>query len=226
LAGRVGPRRLGRDRRRRLLVPPGPFGRHVEDRRQAPGAGRGRVHPGRSPRGGRGRSHRRAARGEGRGGGVLRRAQTGTPAVRPVTCRAFRAGGPRDGQGPQARARAVRARPAEDALGEDHAPRDPRDLSEEGAGGSLVARESRRRQGDRRGELMGATLVKSLAMLLVLAILAVSYGCAGFSSSSTVRRPGSISTLTLRCSTFSATTSRSTARSSAAASVSAERAPC
>ena len=30
---------------------------------------------------------------------------------------------------------------------------------------------------------MGATLVKSLAMLLVLAILAVSYGCAGFSSS-------------------------------------------
>src|SRR3989454_1010764 len=192
LAGRVGPRRLGRDRRRRLLVPPGPFGRHVEDRRQAPGARRGRVHPGRSPRGGRGRSHRRAARGEGRGGGVLRRAQTGTPAVRPVTCRAFRAGGPRDGQGPQARARAVRARPAQDALGEDHAPRDPRDLSEEGAGGSLVARKSRRRQGDRRGELMGATLVKSLAMLLVLAILAVSYGCAGFSSSDSSAFPVSL----------------------------------
>ena len=39
---------------------------------------------------------------------------------------------------------------------------------------------------------MGATLVKSLAMLLVLAILAVSYGCAGFSSSDSTAFPVSL----------------------------------
>ena len=39
---------------------------------------------------------------------------------------------------------------------------------------------------------MGATLVKSLAMLLVLAILAVSYGCAGFSSSDSSAFPVSL----------------------------------
>ena len=39
---------------------------------------------------------------------------------------------------------------------------------------------------------MGASLVKSLAMLLVLAILAVSYGCAGFSSSDSTAFPVSL----------------------------------
>jgi len=39
---------------------------------------------------------------------------------------------------------------------------------------------------------MGATLLKSLAMLLVLAILAVSYGCAGFSSSDSTAFPVSL----------------------------------
>ena len=39
---------------------------------------------------------------------------------------------------------------------------------------------------------MGATLVKSLAMLLVLAILAVSYGGAGFSSSDSSAFPVSL----------------------------------
>ena len=72
LAGRVGARRLGLRRRRRLLVHPRALRRHPQDRRQARGAGRGRVGPRRAPRGDRGRRHRRAPRGEGRDGGVLR----------------------------------------------------------------------------------------------------------------------------------------------------------
>jgi hypothetical protein len=39
---------------------------------------------------------------------------------------------------------------------------------------------------------MGAALVKRLAMLLVFAILAVSYGCAGFSSSDSTAFPVSL----------------------------------
>ena len=49
LARRLGPRRLGLHRPRRLLVHPGPLRRHAEDRRQAAGAGRGRIGAGRPP---------------------------------------------------------------------------------------------------------------------------------------------------------------------------------
>ena len=45
MAGRLGPRRLGVDRRGRRLVPPRPQRRHAQGGRQAAGAGRGRVDP-------------------------------------------------------------------------------------------------------------------------------------------------------------------------------------
>src|SRR5437764_679129 len=82
LERRVGARRLGDDRRRRLLVHPGTLGRHAEDRGQTAGAGRGRVGS-RRPSGRRrvGR-HRRAARGEGRVDRLLRRLAPRTRAGR------------------------------------------------------------------------------------------------------------------------------------------------
>ena len=66
--GRLGARRLGLGRRRRLLVPARPLRRHAQHRRQADRAGRARVGRGRAPGGARGGGDRRAARGEGRDG--------------------------------------------------------------------------------------------------------------------------------------------------------------
>ena len=69
---RVGARRLGLRRRRRLLVPARPLRRHAEHRRQAHRPRRARVRRRRPPRRARGRRDRRAARGEGRDGVDLR----------------------------------------------------------------------------------------------------------------------------------------------------------
>src|SRR5262249_9296008 len=158
MARRVGPRRLGLRRRRWLLVLAGPLGRHAQDRGQAPGAGRGRIDPRRPSGRGRGGCRRRAARGEGRGRRLLRGPQARTRAIGSAARGAVRARGPRDGQGAQARARAVRARPAEDTLGEDHAARDPRDVSRPRPGRSLLARESGCREGGRRRALITPSL--------------------------------------------------------------------
>ena len=80
LARRLGARRLGLRRRRRLLVHPRALRRHAQDRGQARGPGGGRVGAGGPSRGERGRRHRRAARGQGRVRGVLRGAAPGARA--------------------------------------------------------------------------------------------------------------------------------------------------
>ncbi len=85
----VGPRGLGRHRRRRALVRPGPVRRHHQDRGQAPGAGRSRVDPGGAP--GRARSGRRRhpRRDQGPGAGLLLRAEAGLhgfPGTRRPSC--------------------------------------------------------------------------------------------------------------------------------------------
>ena len=67
--------------------------------------------------------------------------------------RADRPRRPGDGEGAQARARALRARAAQDAQRQDHAPGDPRHLSGQRSRRSLVARQSRRRDRDRRGRV-------------------------------------------------------------------------
>src|SRR5205823_10776450 len=76
LEERLGTRRLGADRRGRLLVPPGTLGRHAQDRGQAPRPRGGRVGAGGSPGGGRGGRRRRAPSGEGGGDRLFRRPAT------------------------------------------------------------------------------------------------------------------------------------------------------
>ena len=118
---RVGARRLGVRRRGRLLVPARPLRRHDEHRRQAHRPRRARVGRGRSSRRARGGCDRRAARGEGRDGVDLLLPAAGRrgDAKREVG----RARRRRARQGVQARPRVLRRRAAEDAVGEDRAPR-------------------------------------------------------------------------------------------------------
>ena len=71
--GRLAPRRLGADRRRRRLVPARPLRRHDQRRGQAARAGRGRVGARVAPGGGGVGGRRRARRDEGRGDLVLLR---------------------------------------------------------------------------------------------------------------------------------------------------------
>ena len=75
LPGRLDARRLGVGRRRRVLVPARPLGRHAQHRGQADRARRARVGGGRPPGDRRGGRDRRAARGEGRGRLALLRAR-------------------------------------------------------------------------------------------------------------------------------------------------------
>ena len=65
LAGRLGARRLGVDRRGRLLVHPRALGRHAQGRGQAGRAGRGRERGRGPPRGAGGGGDRRPARDQG-----------------------------------------------------------------------------------------------------------------------------------------------------------------
>jgi acetyl-CoA synthetase len=126
LPGRVGARRLGDDRRRRVLVPARAVRRHAEHRGQAAGSGRSRERARVAP-GGRGVGRRgRSARGQGRDGLVLRRPEAGHR-----TDRRHRRGAPLGrGAAPRQAVRAVeggvRGRAAEDAEREDRSPRDPR----------------------------------------------------------------------------------------------------
>ena len=73
MAGRLGPRRLGLDRRGRRLVPPRPQRRHDQGGGQATGAGRGRVDPHGPRRRGRIGRDRHPAQRQGRGHPLLRR---------------------------------------------------------------------------------------------------------------------------------------------------------
>ena len=112
----------------RPLVHPRPLGRHAESGRQAGRPGRSRIGGDRAPRRAGGGRDRRAARGQGRGGRRLRRAEPGSRGER----RAGRRGAADDRRaarrGAAAAAGALRARPAEDAQRQDHAPGDPRRL--------------------------------------------------------------------------------------------------
>src|SRR6266446_3200128 len=81
LEGRLGARRLGADRRRRVLVPPGALRRHAQDRGQAPRPRGGRVGAGRPSGGGGGGRRRRTPSGEGRGDRLLRGSEIGPVAV-------------------------------------------------------------------------------------------------------------------------------------------------
>ena len=73
LPGRVDARRLGVDRRGRLLVPARPLGRHAQHRGQADRPAELESAAGQPSRGRRGRRDRRPARGEGRGAVALLR---------------------------------------------------------------------------------------------------------------------------------------------------------
>ena len=183
LAGRLGARRLGVRGRRRLLVHPGPLGRHAQDRRQA-AWGRPRssrcwsaIRP--SPR-------RRAIgvpheiKGEAvvcfavLRPGLRRRRSRSAPSSSTASRRPWAR--------PSARAGALRARAAQDPQRQDHAPGDPRDLSGQGPGRSLVAGEPWRREGDRRGGLAEDLLHRVHAFVHGLADLLGGRGAAAGSA--------------------------------------------
>ena len=85
--GRLAPRRLGADRRRRRLVPARPLRRHDQRGGQAARPGRGRVGAGLASGGGRVRGRGRARRDQGRGDLVLlRRRRTGRARRPPRSC--------------------------------------------------------------------------------------------------------------------------------------------
>ena len=120
---RVGARRLGVRRRRRLLVPARPLRRHAEHRRQAHRPRRARVGRGRPPRRARGGGDRRPARGQGRDGVDLLLPAAGRRGDRSRRRRTRRR---RARQGVQARPGLLRRRAPEDAVGEDRPPRGAR----------------------------------------------------------------------------------------------------
>src|SRR5581483_5514920 len=136
--------------------------------------GRARVGGGRAPRGGRGRSRRRAARGEGRGRVALLRARPGRVG------RGGRRAGPRRRcarESLRTRPRAVRARAAEDTLGEDRAPGGTRDRARRGSGRHVVGREPRgARRNHRRSRLLGFSTERRKLMRLALAQINTTVG--------------------------------------------------
>ena len=142
LPRRLDARRLGLDRRGRLLVPARPLGRHAQHRREAHRAGGARVGRGEPSGGGGGSRDRRPARRQGRGGVALLRARARCFGRRG---RRRASGGGRARQGVPAGAGPLRLGPAEDAQREDRAPRRAGDRARAGSRGRVHARESRRR---------------------------------------------------------------------------------
>ena len=154
-AGRhMDPRRLGGDRRGRLLVHPRPVRRHAQGRRQAgrPGGGRGLR---RRPSGGRRRGrHRGPRRAQGRGDRRPVRAPAGIGLGRDDRARGRPARRPRPGQAGPPEDRRRGARPATDPERQGHAPGRPRRLARPRPGRHVRPRESigrRRDQGSRSG---------------------------------------------------------------------------
>ena len=82
---------------------------------------------------------------------MLLRVAAGPRADRGAARRVDRPRRPGDGEGAQARARALRPGATEDAQRQDHAPGHPGDVSRQGPRRPLVARQSGRREGDQRG---------------------------------------------------------------------------
>ncbi len=127
LQGQVFHRRRLPPRRGRLLLDHRPRRRRDQRRRPSHGHGRGRIRAGRPSQGLGSRGGRLSARPQGPGHLLLRDADGGPGVVGRAEDRAARLGAQGDRADRLARSHPVRARPAQDALGQDHAPHPAQD---------------------------------------------------------------------------------------------------